>query len=90
MPGGFGFDIYYVNIDRNGRYSKPVNMGQSINTEGNEVFLQLQRRRVTFASNAHPGLGGLDVYMTVRPYRVTGSCQQELLSTLLKMIFVFI
>ena len=68
MPGGFGgFDIYYVNIDRNGRYSKPVNMGQSINTEGNEVFPFSYREDVLFfASNAHPGLGGLDIYMTVR------------------------
>ena len=68
MPGGFGgFDIYYVNIDKNGRYSKPVNMGQSINTEGNEVFPFSYRDDVLFfASNAHPGLGGLDVYMTVR------------------------
>ena len=58
MPGGFGgFDIYYVNIDRNGRYSKPVNMGQAINTEGNEVFPFSYREDVLFfASNAHPGL----------------------------------
>ena len=28
MPNGLGgFDLYYVNIDENGRYSAPVNLG---------------------------------------------------------------
>ena len=67
MPDGLGgYDLYYVNIDGNGRYSEPVNLGPGINTEGNEVFPFIFREDVLFfASNAHPGLGGLDVYMTV-------------------------
>ena len=67
MPEGLGgFDIYYVNIDRNGRYSQPVNLGPGVNTEGNEVFPFIYRDDILFfSSNAHPGLGGLDVYMTV-------------------------
>tara|TARA_B100000886_G_scaffold108138_1_gene72282 strand:- start:150 stop:2477 length:2328 start_codon:yes stop_codon:yes gene_type:complete len=67
MPSGLGgFDLYYVNIDENGRYSAPVNLGPGINTEGNEVFPFIFRDDVIFfASNAHPGLGGLDVFMTV-------------------------
>ena len=67
MPDGLGgFDLYYVNIDEGGRYSAPVNLGPGVNTEGNEVFPFIFRDDVLFfASNAHPGLGGLDVYMTV-------------------------
>ena len=67
MPDGLGgFDLYYVNIDEGGRYSAPVNLGPGVNTEGNEVFRFIFRDDVLFfASNAHPGLGGLDVYMTV-------------------------
>jgi outer membrane protein OmpA-like peptidoglycan-associated protein len=67
MPDGLGgYDLYYVDIDGNGRYSEPVNLGPGINTEGNEVFPFIFREDVLFfASNAHPGLGGLDVYMTV-------------------------
>ena len=67
MPNGLGgFDLYYVNVDENGRYSAPVNLGPGINTEGNEVFPFIFRDDVLFfASNAHPGLGGLDVFMTV-------------------------
>ena len=67
MPDGLGgYDLYYVDIEGNGRYSAPVNLGPGINTEGNEVFPFIFREDVLFfASNAHPGLGGLDVYMTV-------------------------
>ncbi|MFL2996494.1 MAG: Ig-like domain-containing protein [Cytophagales bacterium] len=75
MPDGLGgFDIYYVNIDRNGRFSKPVNLGPGINTEGDEVFPFSFREDVLFfASNSHPGLGGLDIFMTIK----LGTQEQE-------------
>lgn len=78
MPDGLGgFDIYYVNIDRNGRFSQPVNLGPGVNTEGNEVFPYIYRDDILFfSSNAHPGLGGLDVYMTVN----LGTESQEVLN----------
>ena len=42
MPNGLGgFDIYYVNIDRNGRFSNPVNLGPGINTEGNLSLIHI-------------------------------------------------
>ena len=67
MPNGLGgFDIYYVNIDRNGKFSNPVNLGPGINTEGNEAFPFIFRDDVMFfASSEHPGLGGLDIFMTI-------------------------
>ena len=66
MPNGLGgFDLYYVNIDENGRYSAPVNLGPGINTEGNEVFPFIFRDDVLFFASNTPGLGGLDVFMTV-------------------------
>ncbi len=66
MPQGLGgYDLYYVNIESPGRYSKPVNLGPGINTEGNEVFPFIFKKDVLFfASNSHPGLGGMDVFMT--------------------------
>ena len=66
MPGGLGgYDLYYVRVQNNNKYSKPVNLGPGINTEGNEVFPFIHREDVLFfASDGHPGLGGLDVYMT--------------------------
>jgi peptidoglycan-associated lipoprotein len=66
MPGGFGgTDIYKVNIDENGNYSKPENLGNSINTAGNEMFPYLHRDgTLYFSSNAHNSMGGLDVFIS--------------------------
>ena len=39
MPGGFGgADIYKVKKGDNGEWEKPENLGNKINTEGDEVF----------------------------------------------------
>lgn len=64
MPGGKGgVDIYRV--DRVGEsWGTPVNL-QNINTEGNEMFPYYHRDGILFfASNGHPGLGGLDIFAT--------------------------
>jgi len=64
MPGTFGnSDIFYVNILPNGRFGKPRNLGPDINTEGRESFPFISESGILhFASDGHPGLGGLDVY----------------------------
>lgn len=63
MPGGFGgTDIYYVDIDVNGAYSEPVNLGATINTSGREMFPFVTEEKIYFASDGHLGLGGLDVF----------------------------
>lgn len=61
MPGGFGgTDLWYSKFE-NGGFSNPINMGNQINTEGNEMFPSIDKNRIlNFASNGHPGLGGLD------------------------------
>lgn len=64
-PGGFGgMDIWYVNIDENGATSEPHNAGRGVNTNGNEVtpFFHQMSSTLFFASDGHPGLGGLDVF----------------------------
>ena len=39
MPGGFGnFDIYRGDIDENGNINNVENLGQKVNTEGQEMF----------------------------------------------------
>lgn len=67
--GGFGgYDLYFSNRlgDADERkWSKPVNMGNRINTKHNEVFpfvLGDQGEVLYFASDGHPGMGGLDVF----------------------------
>lgn len=69
--GGFGgYDLYFSN--RLGdtdelKWAKPVNMGNRINTKRNEVFpfvMGDQGEVLYFASDGHPGMGGLDVFRT--------------------------
>lgn len=65
MPGGYGgMDLYKVvrsNIDS--EWSKPINLGKKINTEGDELYPFVHANgNLYFASNGHLGLGGLDVF----------------------------
>ena len=64
MPGGFGnYDIYKSEIKENGGLGKPINLGQQINTEEQEVFPHMCcDDTLYFSSNGHLGLGGLDVF----------------------------
>ena len=66
MPGGEGAtDLYITRKDAQGNWSKPVNMGKEINTEGEEMFpVFLDDKTISFASNGLPGLGGHDVFYT--------------------------
>ncbi|MAU30426.1 MAG: cell envelope biogenesis protein OmpA [Flavobacteriaceae bacterium] len=63
MPGGYGlYDIYRVKINDDGTFSEPENLGQKINTEGQEAFPSLENNFLYFSSDGHLGLGGLDVF----------------------------
>jgi outer membrane protein OmpA-like peptidoglycan-associated protein len=63
MEGGYGgADLWYVDRDHNGEYGTPVNLGPNINTPGDEVFPSIIEGVLYFASDGHPGLGGLDLF----------------------------
>ncbi len=66
MPGGYGnFDIYKANINSDGSIGNRINLGQKINTEGQEMFPYISSNNTLyFSSNSHLGLGGLDVFYT--------------------------
>jgi outer membrane protein OmpA-like peptidoglycan-associated protein/tetratricopeptide (TPR) repeat protein len=68
MPGtngGSQSDIFKVSINEDGSYGTPVNLGDKINTEGRETFpFVTDTNELYFASDGHPGLGGLDVFVT--------------------------
>lgn len=63
-PGGFGeSDIYKVNINSDGSYGEPENLGAEINTPGRESYPFIdQDQRLYFSSDGHLGIGGLDVF----------------------------
>ena len=66
MPGGYGgSDLYYCVRSGVGPWTRPVNLGKKINTEGNELFPHLDKDVLYFASTGHPGLGGLDIFEVV-------------------------
>ncbi len=66
IEGGFGeTDIYYVVRDTSGNWSKPINMGDKINTEGKEMFPFIHKNGMLFfSSDGHLTLGGLDIFYT--------------------------
>ncbi|BDS15084.1 OmpA family protein [Aureispira anguillae] len=69
MPGGFGGYDLYVSYLEDGRWSPPVNLGPTVNTEGNEVFpFHHESGTLYFASNGLVGMGGLDIYKTRENY----------------------
>lgn len=62
MPGGYGgLDIWRITIDD--RVGTLQNMGPQINTAGDEMFPYSRTDSLFyFASNGHPGYGGLDLF----------------------------
>jgi outer membrane protein OmpA-like peptidoglycan-associated protein/tetratricopeptide (TPR) repeat protein len=66
MPGTVGLsDLFKVDINQDGSFGMPVNLGNPINTAGRETFPYISaENELYFASNGHPGLGGLDVFVS--------------------------
>jgi tetratricopeptide (TPR) repeat protein len=61
-PGGQGgFDIYKSEKTDNG-WSAAVNLGDAINTSGNEITPFLDGQNLFFSSDYHQGFGGYDVF----------------------------
>ena len=64
-PGGFGgLDIYVSERQPDGSWGPPRNLGNKINTRGNEdaPFIHSDNKTLYFCSDEHPGLGGYDVF----------------------------
>lgn len=67
MKGGFGGKDLYQSRYINGNWTKPVNLGASINTSRDEAFPYLHpNQTLFFSSNGHAGMGGLDIYKVQR------------------------
>lgn len=78
MPGGLGGkDLWYVLYDKKAKVwgPTPINMGSTINTAGNELFPSLSPSdsNFYFASDGHPGIGGLDIFQASIAPSVEGS-----------------
>lgn len=62
-----GRDIYFSNLDLEGNWEKPINIGNAINTEFDEegVFIHPDGRTLYFSSRGHKGMGGFDIFKSV-------------------------
>ncbi len=63
IPGGKGgFDIYYSPKKSDGVFGLPVNLGEVINTVGDDVSPFYQDGKLYFSSNGRETIGGFDVF----------------------------
>jgi len=62
--GQGGADIYVCKRFEDGVWSKPVNLGDKVNTKFDEAspFLHPDGRTLYFMSKGYPGMGGFDLY----------------------------
>ncbi|MCR4829753.1 MAG: OmpA family protein [Bacteroidales bacterium] len=72
LPNGYGdFDIWMTtraSIDE--PFGKPINIGSTVNSAGNETFPVLRNdSTMYFSSNGLPGVGGLDIFRTEKQGR---------------------
>jgi outer membrane protein OmpA-like peptidoglycan-associated protein len=78
MPGTMGqSDLFKVKVNEDGSFGTPENLGNGINTEGKESFPFLtDENELYFASDGHPGLGGMDVFVSkINPNGTFGEIQ---------------
>lgn len=71
MHDDFSFgknDIYLSSKDAQGSWNVPTNLGERINTSGNEIspYLSPDRKRLYFSTDGRGGMGGQDVFVSQR------------------------
>ena len=65
VDGGDGGTDIYVSSRDGGTWNPPSNLGPIVNTFGNETFpFMADNGDLYFASDGHPGYGGLDIFVT--------------------------
>jgi peptidoglycan-associated lipoprotein len=69
LGGMGGWDIYFSEMMPDGTFSTPINLGEKVNTVGNEETPFFKNNTLYFASDGLPTLGGYDIFSS----RITGS-----------------
>ena len=64
-PGNRQHDLFVAELDESGRWGQAVRLPETINTSGQEMrpYLHPDGRHLYFASDGHPGMGGLDLFV---------------------------
>ncbi|WP_425392599.1 OmpA family protein [Ekhidna sp.] len=66
--GGFGGRDLWVSTNKKGNWSKPINLGENVNTRKDETtpFIHPNGSSLYFSANGYPGMGGYDLYVSER------------------------
>ena len=65
MEGGYGGkDIYYATANGDGSFKTPTNLGEKINTSGDDMTPFYTDGNLYFSSNGIPTIGGFDIFKT--------------------------
>ena len=65
VGGGYGGTDIFVSSRDGSEWNPPSNLGPIVNTFGNETFpFMADNGDLYFASDGHPGFGGLDIFVT--------------------------
>ncbi len=75
-PGTDGLeDIWVSHLQDNKKWSNPINLGDSVNSDGIEwaPFIHPDGKTLYFVSNGHLGMGGLDIFKSTRTNDTTWS-----------------
>lgn len=65
-----GKDIWVAKHKKKNKWGKPKNLGKVINTPFDEegIFISKDGNTLYFSSKGHPGMGGFDVYKSVKEF----------------------
>jgi outer membrane protein OmpA-like peptidoglycan-associated protein/tetratricopeptide (TPR) repeat protein len=64
-PDGYGgSDIWYVQLGSAAERAAAFNLGEAVNTAGDELFPTVNGENLYFSSDGLAGLGGLDIFQT--------------------------
>ena len=79
-PGTDGLEDLWISHLENDKWSKPINLGDVVNTDGMEwaPFIHPDGQTLYFVSNGHLGMGGLDIFKSTRTNDTTWSKPQNL------------
>ncbi|OAV42872.1 OmpA family protein [Lewinella sp. 4G2] len=65
MDGGFGgLDIYYATYEGEGRFGNPINLGEEINTIGDDITPFYFDGTLYWSTDGRPTMGGKDLFFS--------------------------
>ncbi len=63
-PGSIGGMDLYITLFKEGKWSKPINLGEAVNTTGNELYPYIDsQNNLYFSSDGIQGYGGFDIFI---------------------------